>query len=156
MRGKQAKKRILTHDPIYRSIEVTKFINYVMKNGKKNIARTIVYKSLENAGKQLKLKPIDVFTQAINNIKPKMEVRSRRVGGANYQVPVPVAPDRQQALAFRWIVNAARENRKKTDFVKSLSNELVNAYKKEGLAFKKQEETHRMAEANKAFAHFQW
>ncbi len=156
MRGKQAKKRKLTPDAMYGSVEVTRFINYIMQDGKKSVARAIVYGALEKLGEETKMKPLEAFTKALGNVKPKMEVRSRRVGGANYQVPVPVTPARQESLAMRWIIQAMRDGRKDADSATTLYRELSNAFKKEGLAFKKKEETHRMAEANKAFAHFQW
>lgn len=156
MRGKQAKKRKLAPDAVYGSVEITRFINYIMQDGKKAVARSIVYGALEKLGEETKLKPIEAFTKAMGNIKPKMEVRSRRVGGANYQVPVPVSPSRQESLAMRWLIQAMRSGRKDKDSATTLYRELSNAFKKEGIAFKKKEEVHRMADANKAFAHFQW
>jgi small subunit ribosomal protein S7 len=156
MRGKQARKRKLLPDAIYNSLLVAKFINNTMKDGKKHVAQGVVYKALEKLGEETKMKPIDALLKAINNIKPKMEVRSRRVGGANYQVPVAVSPERQEALAMRWLIRASSENRKTTDSATALARELLSATKKEGFAFKKMEDTHKMADANKAFAHFQW
>ena len=156
MRGKQSKKRKLLPDAKYDSVRITKFINYVMKDGKKEIASKVVYKALEELGKETKLKPLEAFEKALNNIKPKMEVRSRRVGGANYQVPVAVSADRQESLAMRWVLEAMHESRKTTESAIALKQQLAAAIKKEGNAMKKKEDTHKMADANKAFAHFQW
>ena len=156
MRGKQAKKRKLEKDVLYNSTLVTKLINHVMKDGKKSLAEKIVYKSIEEAGKETKKKPIQVLEDAVENVKPRLEVRSRRVGGVNYQVPMPVSEHRQLSLAMKWIVDAARDRRKKEEFYVALKNELKDAFKSEGFAVKKKEDTHKMAEANKAFAHFQW
>lgn len=157
MRGKRAIKRKIKPDERFKSIEVAKFINYVMKDGKKQKAISIVYNAIEELSKKVKnddASAIDIFLQAIENVKPKVEVRSRRVGGANLQVPVPVNPDRQFTLASKWIIEVARANRKKTEFWESLYKELLNAYNKEGSAIKKKEEVHKMAESNKAFAQF--
>ena len=156
MRGKQATKKKISADPIYNSTTITKFINYLMLSGKKTLAERLVYKALEKAGEESKLKPMEVFEKALENLKPKMEVRSRRVGGANYQVPVQVDALRQESLAMRWLISAARESRKTTDFSEALAKEIINATKKEGAAYKKKEDTHKMADANKAFEHFQW
>jgi small subunit ribosomal protein S7 len=154
MRGKKPKKRVIAPDELYNSELVTKLINSVMKEGRKETARGIVYKAMEDLADKTKSKAIDALDKAIENVKPKMEVRSRRVGGANFQVPVPVHAERQLSLALRWILDAARSGRKTGEFWMSLSRELQNAYKKEGTAFKKKEEVFRMAEANKAFAQF--
>jgi small subunit ribosomal protein S7 len=154
MRGKKAPKRKIEPDMVYNSELVSKFVNYVMKDGKKQTARDIVYKSLKDLIDKVKGEGIDAFEKAIENVRPKIEVRSRRVGGANFQVPVPVSPERQLSLAFRWILDAARSSRKDTEFWVVLSRELQNAYKKEGSAIKKRDEVFRMAEANKAFAQF--
>jgi small subunit ribosomal protein S7 len=154
MRGKQAKKRVIKPDEIYKSEVVSKMINYVMYDGKKEVAREITYKSLEDLGARTKTDPVEALDKALNNVKPKVEVRSRRVGGANFQVPVQVNPSRQLALGFKWIIEAARNGRKSDEFWVSLSRELQNAYKNEGTAVKKKEEVHRMAEANKAFSQF--
>ncbi|MEI7579294.1 MAG: 30S ribosomal protein S7 [bacterium] len=156
MRGKQAKNRPIKPDFKFNSPMVAKFINYVMLDGKKSVAETNVYKALEKLSVNTKLKPIEAFDKALENIKPKIEVRSRRVGGANYQVPVPVAEGRQLTLALHWIINAARANRGGREFAESLAQELFLATKKEGTAFKKREDTHKMAEANKAFSHLGW
>jgi len=154
MRGKKAIKRDLKPDLRYNSILVAKLINSVMLDGKKETARLQVYKALDDLATKTKVPAIDALEKAYDNVKPKIEVRSRRVGGANFQVPVQVSPERQQALATRWILDAARSGRKDTEFWVSLSREFQNAFKKEGSAFKKKEEVFRMAEANKAFAQF--
>ncbi len=156
MRGKKAKKRILRADIRYNSEVVSKLINYIMLDGKKTVARENVYGALEIAGKELNKKPMEAFELALENIKPKTEIRSRRVGGANYQVPVPVRDDRQLTLALRWLIKGARDSRGKASFAEALARELVLATKKEGYAFKKKEDVHKMAEANRAFAHFSW
>ena len=140
----------------YSSLKLEKFINYIMLEGKKSVARTVVYKALEEIGTKTKTEnPLEVFETAIRNVGPAMEIRSRRVGGANYQVPREVRPERKQALAYRWIIDAARA-RKGMPMHKRLAEELVAASNNEGSAVKKREDTHRMAEANKAFAHFEW
>ena len=155
MRGKKASKRKMVKDPKYSSEVIERFINYVMLHGKKDLARSTVYGALETAAKKIKKDELDVLNQALSNVMPVLEVRSRRVGGASYQVPVPVPEDRQVTLALRWIINIAR-NKKGKDFEVFLSEEIVNAYKGEGEAVKKKEDTEKMAEANKAFAHFRW
>jgi small subunit ribosomal protein S7 len=140
----------------YNSVKLEKFINYVMLSGKKSTARKVVYDALEEiAEKQKTDAPIEVFDAAIRNVGPAMEIRSRRVGGANYQVPREVRPERKQALAFRWIIDASRA-RKGMPMASRLALELIAASNNEGSAVKKREDTHRMAEANKAFAHFAW
>jgi len=154
MRGKQAKKRQIKPDEVYGSEVVSKFINYIMLDGKKATARYIVYKALGDLSSKTKTDAVEALEKALNNVKPRTEVRSRRIGGANFQVPVPVNPSRQLALGFKWIIEAARNARKTEEFWVSLSRELMNAYKNEGAAVKKKEEVHRMAEANKAFAQF--
>lgn len=156
MRGKRAKKRKMNPDPKFGNEDLTKFINYIMIDGKKDLATSLVYQALDKLGKETKMEPIEAFQKAVENIKPKMEVRSRRVGGANYQVPMPVKPDRQNQLAFRWIIKAARESRKSKPFAETLAIVLRDAIDKQGAAYKKKEEVHKMAESNKAFAHFQW
>lgn len=156
MRGKQAKIRKTEPDEVHGSVTVAKFINYMMERGKKTIAEKIVYGALEELAKETKLGPVEAFEKALENIKPKIELRTRRVGGANYQVPVPVAEGRQQALSMRWVINAARSGRGKDTSAKSLTRELLNAFNKEGSAYKKREEVHKMAEANKAFSHLTW
>jgi small subunit ribosomal protein S7 len=143
-------------DPVYNSEVVTKFINKVMWDGKKTLAERIVYGAIEKLNnKEEGTKGIDIFFKAIENVKPLLEVRSRRVGGATYQVPMEVRPERQQTLAIRWIVDAAR-NRNERTMIDRLANELWDAANERGAAFKKREDTHRMAEANKAFAHYRW
>ncbi len=154
MRGKQSPKREIQPDGIYNSELVSKFTNYLMIDGKKSIAQTIVYNAIEDLQKKTKTTGIEAFEKAIENVKPKVEVRSRRVGGSNFQVPVQVSANRQLALASRWIIDAARNARKNTEFWVVLSHELMNAYNKEGTAIKKKDEVQRMAEANKAFAQF--
>ncbi len=155
MRKRRAEKRILSPDPVYNEVLVTKLINYVMKRGKKNVARKLVYGAFDIIKEKTNKNPLDVFLKAVNNVKPMIEVRSRRIGGATYQVPTEVRPERQIALALRWIINFARE-RKDKSFANKLAAELIAASNNEGAAIKKKDDTHRMAEANKAFAHFKW
>ncbi len=151
-----ASARQLKPDPVYGSLLASKFINCLMWDGKKTVAQKIFYQALEIIGKKIKDKPpIEVFTQAVENVKPNIEVRSRRVGGAAYQVPMPVNPKRQQSLAIRWIIHAARE-KKGRPMAQRLAEELIAAYNREGAAMARRENVHRMAEANKAFAHFAW
>jgi len=146
----------LQPDPRYGSKLVSKFINCVMRDGKKATATRIVYEALDIIGRRIKDKPpLEVFETAVENIKPNVEVRSRRVGGSNYQVPMPVNPKRQTSLAIRWIIQAARA-RKGRPMAERLAAELIDAYNKEGAAWTTRENVHRMAEANKAFAHFAW
>jgi len=140
---------------MYKNEAITKFVHSVMYDGKKSIAERIVYEALEQAAKRLNVNPDEVFDKALENVKPLIEVRPRRVGGATYQVPVEVAPDRAQALAIRWIINSAR-SRKGIPMTERLAREFVDAYKGEGAAVKKREDTHKMAEANRAFAHYRW
>ncbi len=155
MRRRRAPIREVLPDPVYKSKVVTKFINKLMLDGKKSIAEKILYKALERIESKSGEKGIDVFNKAIENVKPVMEVKSRRVGGATYQVPVEVRPVRQQSLAIRWIVDAARKRNERT-MIERLSNELMDAAAEKGAAFKKKEDTYKMAEANKAFAHYRW
>lgn len=156
MRRKANYKRELLPDPIYNSEVVAKFINAIMDSGKKSVARKVMYDALKEIGKMEKTdNPLGVFEEAIRNVGPALEVRSRRVGGANYQVPHEVRPERKQALAFRWIVIAARA-KKGMPMAKRLATELIDASKNQGTSIKKKEDTHRMAEANRAFAHFAW
>ncbi len=154
-RRKLVKKREIAPDPKFNSTLVAKFINCLMKEGKKSVAERIFYKSLEIIEKRTGQPGIQVFKQAINNVKPVLEVRPRRVGGATYQVPMEVRPERRTALAIRWIINYARE-RNEHSMQECLASELIAASKNEGGAIKKKEDTHRMAEANKAFAHYRW
>lgn len=156
MRRKIKNRNIVGPDPIYESVKVSKLINYVMQEGKKETARQIVYGALDSIKEQMKTdNPVEVFETAIKNTAPVMEVRSRRVGGANYQVPVEVRPDRRLALSLRWILEGAR-GKKGKPIKEKLADELIAAAKGEGDAVKKRENTHKMAEANKAFAHFAW
>lgn len=156
MRRPLKKKRKTEPDVVYNSTRVAQFINYVMLEGRKETARHVVYQAFDEMKKKTKVDdPSELFEEALRNVSPSMEVRSRRVGGANYQVPREVRPERRTALAMRWIIGASR-SRKGVPMYKSLSDELIAASKKEGEAFKKKENTHRMAEANKAFAHFAW
>ncbi|GIW76251.1 MAG: 30S ribosomal protein S7 [Phycisphaerae bacterium] len=151
-----ASEDILKPDPRYNSKLVSKFTNCLMWDGKKTVAQRIVYEAMEIIGKKIKdVPPLEVFETAINNVKPYVEVRSKRVGGANYQVPMQVNKRRQQSLAIRWILQAIRSEGGRSTSVK-LADELMAAYKKEGKAMNTREQTHRMAEANKAFAHFAW
>ena len=154
MRGKhKAKSRSINPDLKYNSVVVAKFINNIMTGGKKDIATKIVYKSLSNLESKTKKSALDSFEKALNNVKPLLEVKSKRIGGATYQVPVAVEPKRAQTLAMRWIIDASRRKKGK-DICTKLSEELYAAYNKEGAAMKKRENVHKMAEANKAFAHF--
>lgn len=156
MGKKTASDKILKPDPRYGSKVASKFINCMMWNGKKTVAQQIFYEALDIIHQKLPDKePIEVFHQAVENVKPEIEVRSRRVGGASYQVPMPVNKKRQQSLAIRWILGAVREKKGRATAPK-LAEELLAAYKREGSAMTKRENVHRMAEANKAFAHFAW
>lgn len=156
MRRRLKKKHAIPADPIYNSEKVAKFINCVMERGKKNSARKIVYDAFTTIKEKAKVEdPMLVFDEALRNTGPAMEVRSRRVGGANYQVPREVRPERKQALAIRWIIEAAR-SKKGAPMAIKLADELIAASKNEGEAIKKRENTIKMAEANKAFAHFAW
>ncbi len=149
-------KREVPPDPKYGSVLVAKFINSLMIDGKKSIARRIFYEALERLRQKSKGEdPLQIFEKAMENVKPLLETRSRRVGGATYQVPVEVRPERQRALAIRWIIQAARQRPEKT-MVERLAAELWDAYHNRGAAIKKREDTHRMAEANRAFAHYRW
>jgi small subunit ribosomal protein S7 len=155
MRKKRAEKRYLKPDPKFNDVMVAKFINSIMYDGKKSRAREIVYNALEAIEDRTKKPGIEVFKRALSNVQPLIEVRSRRVGGATYQVPTEVRPERRIALAMRWIKNYARSRNDKSMAMK-LAAELISASNNEGSAVKKKEDTHKMAEANKAFAHFKW
>lgn len=155
MRRKQKSKPEIQPDIKHNSQKVEKFINCVMESGKKNIARTIVYDALDLIKEKTKEDPMIIFDAALKNVGPTMEVRSRRVGGANYQVPREVRPERRASLSMRWVILAAR-TKKGSEMYKKLADELIAASKNEGEAVKKRENTHKMAEANKAFAHFAW
>jgi len=154
-RRHSAEKREIIPDPKFGDLVVTKFMNSVMRDGKKSVAETIVYGAFEVIEGKLKSDPLVVFKQALENVAPAIEVRSRRVGGATYQVPVEVRSERRQALAIRWIITAARGRNDKT-MVDRLSSELIDASNNRGNAVKKREDTHRMAEANRAFSHYRW
>ncbi|MEP9398354.1 30S ribosomal protein S7 [Mesorhizobium sp. KR2-14] len=154
-RRHSAEKREINPDPKFGDLVITKFMNAVMYDGKKSVAETIVYGALDQVQAKTKQEPVSVFHQALDNVAPHIEVRSRRVGGATYQVPVDVRPERRQALAIRWLITAAR-NRNETTMVDRLSGELMDAANNRGTAVKKREDTHKMAEANRAFAHYRW
>ena len=154
-RRHRAEKREINPDPKFGDLVLTKFMNYVMRDGKKSTAERIVYGALDLVEEKARTEPMNVFHDALDNVKPAVEVRSRRVGGATYQVPVEVRPDRRQALAIRWLVNAAR-GRGENTMRERLAGELMDAANNRGASVKKREDTHRMAEANKAFAHLSW
>ena len=154
-RKKRAPKRILYPDAKYQSSVLSKFVNFVMYDGKKAVAEKIIYKALDQIKSKTKEDPIKIFNDAVNNVRPNLEVRSRRVGGATYQVPVEVKTKRSQTLALRWLLDASRK-RKNKSMSEKLFNELMDAYQKKGSAIKKREDVHKMAESNKAFAHFRW
>jgi len=155
MRKRRAVKRDVLPDPLYNSKLVTKLINRLMIDGKKGIAQTILYDAFDLIKEKTNEEPMDVLNKALENIKPALEVKSRRVGGANYQVPIEVRPDRSQALGLRWLVQYARL-RGGHSMAENLANEIMDAANGVGAAVKKREDTHRMAEANKAFAHYRW
>ena len=155
MRKRRAVKRDILPDPIYKSKVVAKLINTIMLDGKKGTAQTIVYEAFDKIKNKTGKDPLEVFNAAMENIKPALEVKSRRVGGSNYQVPIEVSPARSQALALRWLVKYSRERGGK-GMADNLANEIVDASNGTGAAVKKREDTHRMAEANKAFAHYRW
>jgi small subunit ribosomal protein S7 len=154
-RRKAAVKRASLPDPKYNSQAISIFVNTMMMGGKKSIAERNVYAALEIAARRLNTDVLDVFHKALNNVKPVLEVKSRRVGGSTYQVPVEVRPERRTSLAMRWIINYSRARGEKT-MKEKLAGEFIDAYKGEGSSIKKKEDTHRMAEANKAFAHYRW
>ncbi len=155
MRKRRAEKRYIKPDPKFNDVLVAKFMNYIMWDGKKNTAREIVYECFDIIEKKTKKPALEIFQKAIQNVQPLVEVRSRRVGGATYQVPMEVRPERRIALAFRWIKNYSRD-RKDKSMAQKLAAELMAAANGEGSSVKKKDDTHRMAEANKAFAHFRW
>ena len=154
-RRHRAEKREINPDPKFGDVVVTKLMNAIMFDGKKSVAERIVYGALDQVQEKTKQEPVAVFHQALDNVAPHVEVRSRRVGGATYQVPVDVRPERRQALAIRWLIAAAR-NRNETTMVERLSGELLDASNNRGTAVKKREDTHKMAEANRAFSHYRW
>ena len=148
-------KRSVLPDPMYNSVVLTKFIKQIMLDGKKGVAQSIVYDAFDIIKEKLNQDPLEVFTQALNNVMPMLEVKARRVGGANYQVPMEIRPERRQTLAIRWLTNASRARSEK-EMYQRVAAELMDAFNSTGAAFKKKEDMHRMAEANKAFAHFRW
>ena len=154
-RRHRAEKREVNPDPKYSDFVLSKFMNAIMKDGKKSAAERIVYGALDRIEEKAKTNPVDLFHQALENVMPTVEVRSRRVGGATYQVPVEVRPERRQALAIRWIISAARSRNENT-MVDRLSGELLDAANNRGSAVKKREDTHKMADANRAFSHYHW
>ncbi|MGB5397506.1 MAG: 30S ribosomal protein S7 [Gammaproteobacteria bacterium] len=154
-RRREVPKRHILPDPKFGSTQITKFVNMIMKSGKKSTAESIMYKALDSISQKATGEAVDVLTQALDNVSPMVEVKSRRVGGATYQVPVEVRSERRTTLAMRWIIDAARKRGEKSMQLK-LAGELLDASENRGSAVKKREDTHRMAEANKAFAHFRW
>ena len=153
-RGNVPKRDILP-DPVYKSVLVTKLINSIMLDGKKGVAQKVVYDAFDIVKKKTDRDPLEVFTEALNNIMPSLEVKARRVGGATYQVPIEVRPDRRQTLGLRWLTGYARKRNEKT-MKERLSGEIVDAVNSTGASVKKREDTHKMAESNKAFAHYRW
>ncbi len=154
-RRREVPKRHILPDPKFGSTQITKFVNMIMKSGKKSTAESIMYNALDSITQKATGEAVDVLTQALDNVSPMVEVKSRRVGGATYQVPVEVRSERRTTLAMRWIIDAARKRGEKSMQLK-LAGELLDASENRGSAVKKREDTHRMAEANKAFAHFRW
>ncbi len=148
-------KRIPSPDPIYNSVDIAKFINRLMKRGKKSIAQKIFYSTMENVGERAKAEPMEVFKKALTNATPLIEVKARRIGGSTYQVPIEVKPERGQALGSCWLIESARKRGGKS-MVEKLTNEIMDASNGTGASCKKREDTHRMAEANKAFAHYRY
>ncbi|MAZ17322.1 30S ribosomal protein S7 [Oricola sp.] len=154
-RRHRAEKREINPDPKFGDLVITKFMNAIMFDGKKSVAERIVYGAFDVIADKTKQEPVELFHQALDNVAPHVEVRSRRVGGATYQVPVDVRPERRQALAIRWMISAARK-RNETTMVDRLSGELMDAANNRGAAVKKREDTHKMADANRAFSHYRW
>ena len=154
-RRRRAEKREILPDPKFKDLVLSKFINNLMLDGKKSVSEKIVYGSFDEIENKMKRPPLEVFHEALDNIKPSVEVRSRRVGGATYQVPVEVRPQRREALAIRWLIKASRDRNEKT-MKDRLASELIDAVNTRGSAVKKKEDTHKMAEANKAFSHYRW
>ena len=158
MRKAKPKKRVILPDPVFNDVKVSKFVNHLMYDGKKNTSYEIFYAALETVKNKMQNEEksaLEIWKKALDNVTPQVEVKSRRVGGATYQVPVEVRPSRQNALAMRWLIDAARKRGEKS-MARKLAGELMDAADKRGSAVKKREDTHRMAEANKAFAHFRW
>ena len=154
-RRHRAEKRVINPDPKFGDLVISKFMNSIMLDGKKSVAERIVYGALDEVEQKAKADPVETFHSALENVAPSVEVRSRRVGGATYQVPVEVRAERRQALAIRWLITAAR-NRNETTMVGRLSGEIMDAANNRGSAVKKREDTHKMADANKAFSHYRW
>ncbi|HFD11233.1 MAG TPA: 30S ribosomal protein S7 [Crenotrichaceae bacterium] len=154
-RRRVAAKRVINPDPQYGSLVLSKFINLLMLDGKKSVAEKIVYDALESIGQKGSDEPLEVMSSALENVKPRVEVKSRRVGGSTYQVPVEVRPERRAALAMRWLIDSARKRSERT-MAARLAGEVLDASESRGAAVKKREDTHRMAEANKAFSHYRW
>ncbi len=155
MRRRRPVKREVLPDPKFGSKLVSKFVNCMMLDGKKGVSESAFYKAMEIIEKKTQKDPVEVFVQSLENVKPLVEVKSRRVGGATYQVPVEIRPERRQALGIRWIINYSRGRSEKTMYQR-LAGELLDAFNNTGASIKKKEDTHKMAEANKAFAHFKW
>ena len=154
-RRHSAEKREINPDPKFGDLVVSKFMNSIMKDGKKSVAEAIVYGALDQVEGRIRQNPLQVFHQALHNVMPQIEVRSRRVGGATYQVPVEVRPERREALAIRWLIDASKKRNEHT-MEERLAGELVDAVNNRGTAVKKREDTHKMADANKAFSHYRW
>ena len=154
-RRHRAEKREINPDPKFGDVVLTKFMNSIMLDGKKSVAESIVYKALDDVEQKAKANPVETFHAALENVAPSVEVRSRRVGGATYQVPVEVRAERRQALAIRWMISAARKRNEST-MIQRLSGEIMDAANNRGAAVKKREDTHKMADANKAFSHYRW
>ena len=154
-RRRRAEKREILPDPKFKDLVLSKFMNNLMFDGKKSVSEKIVYGAFDEIENKMKRPPLEVFHEALDNIKPSVEVRSRRVGGATYQVPVEVRPQRREALAIRWLIKASRDRNEKT-MKDRLASELIDAVNPRGSAVKKKEDTHKMAEANKAFSHYRW
>jgi small subunit ribosomal protein S7 len=155
MRKKRATKRIVSPDPKFNDVLVARFVNSILQQGKKHLARKILYDAMSLIEQKTKNNPLDVFKKAVDNVSPMIEVKARRVGGATYQVPTEVRPERRTALAIRWLISNAKERSEKS-MSQKLASELLAAFAGEGGAIKKKDDVHRMAEANKAFAHFRW
>jgi len=155
-RKRAAVKRVIASDSKYNDQVLAKFMNILMYDGKKYISERVLYEALDSISKKTGEEPLSYFHKALNNIKPQVEVKSRRVGGANYQVPIEVSSERQKALAIRWIITYARARKSEKTLSEKIAAELVDAYNNRGAAFKKKDDTHKMAEANRAFAHYRW
>jgi len=154
-RRREVPKRVILPDPKFHDLQIAKFINMIMRNGKKSVAERIMYYALDNISQKNSLESVELMEKALENVRPTVEVKSRRVGGATYQVPVEVRASRRNTLAMRWLIDAAKKRGEKT-MAQKLAGELLDASESKGSAVKRREDTHRMAEANKAFAHFRW